>query len=150
MSRYTTPKNTLTPWCKVCVALILAFFDDVLKANEGILWHKNTQKMPTSFDDRMGTPYAYSLAKGWDIPESLEETIQSAVSRHKDKSGAELSVESHNIPAWKYSEPNEPIYITELAAKDEAEYFALIDFVESLEENEDAIPEELHGRLSQA
>lgn len=56
----------------------------------------------------------------------------------------------HTIcPAWKYSEPNEPIYVAELAAEQEQDYFALVDLTESFDEEDDAfLPNEISQCIS--
>lgn len=118
---------------------VIAFFDDVLDEGESGLWKKETSYIPIYEAGREKVQYSYSLLKEIDVPAELQETIKILVSKYSNKTGTELSMLSHSLPAWKYSEPNEPIYIAELAADTDEKYFNLIDLIEDIDEDDDGL-----------
>ncbi len=125
---------------------VVAFFDDILEEEEENIWKKETSLIPIFEEGREKVKYSYSLIKEMDIPEELKKTIKTVISTYGRKSGSKLSMLSHNLPAWKYSEPNEPIYVAELAAKTDKEYFNLIDLIEDIDEEDDEL---LSKKISQ-
>lgn len=127
---------------------VIAFFDDVLMQYSSNLWEKKTAYIPIYEEGKKKAQHSYSLRYKIDIPEELMNVLQKVLKIYGHKTGTELSFLSHNLPAWKYSEPNEPIYIAELAAEEDKDYFALTDLIESLDEDNDAsLPEELSQSL---
>lgn len=125
---------------------VVAFFDDILEEETGNIWEKKTSFVPIFEEGMKKVQYSYSLIKDIDIPEELQKTIKTVNSAYSKKSGTKLSTLSHNLPAWKYSEPNEPIYVAELAIKKDAEYFNLIDLIEDIDEEDDEL---LSEKISQ-
>jgi len=126
---------------------VIAFFDEVLEDGEGGLWHKKKTLIPIIEEGRNKFQYSYIARVKTDLPSEVRETIDKVYQEYGHKTGTSLSTLSHSLPAWKYSEPNEPIYVAELAVKNEEEYFALTDLVEGLEDEDDEV---LAEKLSQA
>jgi uncharacterized phage-associated protein len=118
---------------------VIAFFDETLEEGSGTLWNKEVSYIPIFEEGREKSQHSYTLIKEMDVPEDLQKTIAYVVSNYGSKSGTELSLLSHNIPAWRYSEPNEPLYAAELSAETDKEYFALVDLIEDIEEDDDEI-----------
>ncbi len=130
---------------------VIAFFDEVLEEGIDNIWKKEISLIPIFEEGREKSQHSFSLIKELEIPEDLQKTISSVISTYGRKSGTELSLLSHNLPAWKYSEPNEPIYIAELSAEKDEEYFALIDLIEDLdEENDEFLQEKVLRCISSA
>ena len=115
---------------------VIAFFDEVLEQNKGTLWSIVTKEIPIYSEGIMKLQYLYTPLVKKEPPKEIKQTIQQVIKKYGAKSGTKLSNESHSLPAWKYSEPNEPIFIAELAVRDEKEYFALIDLLEDTEDND--------------
>ena len=127
---------------------VVAFFDEVLEENVGKAWQKETQNIPIHEEGVVKEQYLYSAIVDSNLSKEEKDTINKVVKVYGRKSDTELSRLSHSLPAWKYSEPNEPIYIAELAAKEEAEYFALIDILENTEEDDSVLSEKIPRSLS--
>lgn len=129
----------------------IAFFDEVLEDGIGTYWDKKTTLIPIFEEGRQKAQYSFIPKTTITLPKEMQESIDKVFRKYGKKSGTELSALSHNLPAWKYSEPDEPIFIAELAAKDENEYFALTDLVEDIDEGEDEfLAEKLSRALSTA
>ncbi|RJQ26671.1 MAG: DUF4065 domain-containing protein [Peptococcaceae bacterium] len=126
---------------------VVAFFDEVLEGGEGKLWHKKKTMIPIIEEGRNKFQYSYMAKSKTDIPPEVQETIDRVFKEYGCKTGTALSNLSHSLSAWKYSEPDEPIYIAELACKNEEEYFALIDLVEDFDDDE-ILAEKLSQALS--
>jgi uncharacterized phage-associated protein len=127
---------------------VIAFFDTVLEEGTDNIWDKKISHIPIFEEGREKIQYSYTLLNELKVPEELQKTITSVVSTYGNKSGTELSLISHNLPAWKYSEPNEPLYIAELAAETDEDYFALVDLIEELDEEDDEfLSEKVHQCL---
>ncbi|KWT84131.1 hypothetical protein ASN18_2059 [Candidatus Magnetominusculus xianensis] len=121
---------------------VIAFFDEVLNEGIDILWTKEMSDVHESA--RQGKQYSYRCINKYTVPAphaelwaETQETITSVVNKYGGMTGMELSNISHKLPAWRYSEPNEPIYVSELAIDTEEKYFAMLDIVEEMEEMED-------------
>lgn len=112
---------------------VIAFFDEVLEENEGNLWSKEIEEIPIFSQGRMGYQYVYSPISSQDLPGPVVDTIRGVAKKYGTMTGTQLSAYSYNLPAWKYSELDEPIYVPELAIQNEEEYFALVDLIEDLE-----------------
>lgn len=123
---------------------VIAFFDETLDEGESVYWQKKTQTLTIQNEEKV--QYLYNTKEKPSLPKDVEETIINTVKKYGKKSGTELSVLSHVLPAWKYSEANEPILVPELMINEEKEYFALIDLVEGLEDTD----ADLEEKLSQA
>jgi uncharacterized phage-associated protein len=126
---------------------VIAFFDEVLDASTDTLWKKDVEDIPIHEEGRIKKQYLYSPINEKDISKELKPTIDKVVKVYGKKTGTELSRLSHSLPAWKYSEPNEPIYLAELAARNEEEYFALIDILEEAEEDDHGLEEKISRTL---
>lgn len=120
---------------------VIAFFDETLIEGEGRYWQKRIQTITIQNEEKV--QYLYNTKEKPSLPKDVEETIIKIVNKYGKKSGTELSGLSHALPAWKYSESNEPILTPELTVDKENEYFALIDLVEGLEETDASLAEKL-------
>ncbi|MBF0556943.1 MAG: DUF4065 domain-containing protein [Nitrospirae bacterium] len=137
---------------------VIAFFDEVLEEGLNTLWNKEMSFVPIYESGRQVKQYSYcSLNKyttPYDVAEvwrEAQETIAGVVNKYGGMTGTELSNISHKMPAWHYSEPNEPIYVSELAIDTEEKYFAMLDIVDDMEEMEDdSLEEELYRKLQKA
>lgn len=118
---------------------VAAFYDEVLAENTGLLWEMSTELIPIREEGRNKEQYVYSALKEYALPDVERKHIERALKKYAGMSGTKLSVLSHELPAWKYSEPNEPIYTAELAVKGEKEYFTLMDIVEDTDGREDEL-----------
>lgn len=123
---------------------VIAFFDEVLEEGLNTFWNKETSFVPIYESGRQRKQYSYFSTEKLPVylDDNMQETVNCVISNYGKKTGTELSNLSHRLPAWKYSEPNEPIYISELAVDDEEKYFAMIDLVEELDSEEDDFLEE--------
>lgn len=128
---------------------VIAFFDEILEEGEGKFWEKRTTPIHILEEGRTKVQYSYVLKQKPSLPEEANKTIEGVVHKYGKKTGTQLSLLAHSLPAWKYSEPNEPIYLAELAVKDEEEYFALSDLVEDIEEidEDDALAQKIPSSL---
>lgn len=127
---------------------VIAFFDEVLNESIDILWTKKTSDVHIYENGRTRKQYLYSCLNNYIISPDVQEAVTSVVNKYGGLTGTELSNKSHELPAWRYSEPNEPIYVSELAIDTEENYFAMLDIVEEMEEMEDdTLEEELFRRL---
>lgn len=127
---------------------VIAFFDEVLESGEGVDWTKKTSQIPIKEEGIQKVQYSYHAKRKQTLSKEVDRTIKNTCAKYGKMSGTKLSGESHNFPAWKYAEPNEPIYLAELAVKDEKEYFNLVDAVEEIDESNDAIiPEKISQAL---
>lgn len=126
---------------------VIAFFDEVLKDGEGELWDKKTTPIPIYEERKEKFQYCYAPKREAELSEEVQGTVNIVCKKYGWKTGTELSKLSHDLPAWKYSEPNEPIYVAELACESEEEYFALTDMIEGFEDDE-ALAEKVSRALS--
>lgn len=115
---------------------VIAFFDEVLEEGTGTLWDKVTTQIPIREEGRLKVQYSYTPKTKVQLSTEIEATIDKVCKEYGDMTGTALSHCSHDLPAWKYSEPNEPMFIAELSIKDDAEYFALTDLVEDFDDDE--------------
>ncbi|MCS6876400.1 MAG: hypothetical protein NZM36_06030 [Aquificaceae bacterium] len=65
--------------------------------------------------------------------------MEEVLCKYGDKSGSYLSELSHKLPAWKYSEEYEPIYVAELAIEEEDKYWLFVDTIEDIEEEDEPV-----------
>lgn len=126
---------------------VIAFFDEVLEQYKGDLWEETLRDIPIYEEGRLKKQHLYRALKTIKAEKEIEETISTVIKEYGKKTGTELSNLSHSLPAWKYSEPNEPIYIAELAVKDEKEYFALIDLLEDTNDDDHLLGEKISRAL---
>lgn len=127
---------------------VIAFFDEVLEEGTQSLWDKVTTQISIHEEGRLKFQYSYIPKVEVQLSPEVKATIGKVYEEYGHKTGTALSHLSHNLPAWKYSEPNEPILIAELAVEDEAEYFALTDLVEDFDDDE-TLGEKLSQVLSE-
>ena len=79
-------------------------------------------KIPIFEEQRYKPQYQYTLVdkdKVVELEENARKAVDRALRKHGKKTGTQLSKFSHELPAWRHSEPNEPIYLPELCVKDE-------------------------------
>lgn len=119
---------------------LVAFFEEILaKGEEKGLWDKKTSEIPIYQEMKLKEQYTYRSKKPDKLNSEEKETIEDVLNKYGTMSATMLSELSHEFPAWKYSEPMAPIYISELCIKDEKKYFAFID---AIEEKLDSVEEE--------
>ncbi len=118
---------------------VISHFDRILEEGEGVLWERS--RVPVFVKEKGKEVYQVNyrgktgaVAR---LTRSQQATVAETVKEFGGLTGTQLSEKTHGLPAWRYSEIGEPIYIEELAISKEAEYFAFIDFVEGLEEEEE-------------
>jgi hypothetical protein len=129
---------------------VIAFFDEVLEEHTGANWNKKIVEIPIYEEGRNKQQFLYSAMKKAVLPAAVQETIKEVCKKISKKTGTELSQLTHELPAWKYSEPNEPIFVSELTVETDREYFELMDLVEELEEVGDEDEDRVLGQeLSQ-
>jgi len=125
----------------------IAFFDEVLESGVGEMWNKKATPIFIHEENKEKIQYAYApLISSHLSEDEVKKTLDETLQKYGKKSGTELSFLSHTLPAYRNSEPNDPIYVVELAIDDEAEYFALTDLVEDID---DDIDEEENAILAQ-
>jgi uncharacterized phage-associated protein len=129
---------------------VVAFYDAVLEDGEGTNWNRKSEMVAVHEEGREKAQYSYTALAPAVLSKEELKTVDAVFRNYGKKSGSALSVLSHELPAWRFSEPNEPIFITELAVKNEREYFALTDLVESLEGEENELAEKVPRSLPQA
>ena len=116
---------------------VIAFFDEVLEEHTGTNWNKKIVEIPIYEEGRNKQQFLYSAAEKVTLPVEVQGTIKEVCESFGKMTGTELSRISHELPAWKHSEPNEPIFVSELTVETDKEYFELMDLVEELEEVSD-------------
>jgi len=116
---------------------VIAFFDEILEEHTGANWTRKIVEIPIYEEGRNKQQFLYSAAEKVALPVEVQETIKEVCEKFGKMTGTELSRLSHELPAWKYSEPNEPIFVSELTVETDKEYFELMDLVEELEEVSD-------------
>jgi len=126
---------------------VIAFFDEVLNQNVGNAWELELRDVPIYSEGRVKKQHVYKTLTKEIFTDDINKTINDVVKKYGRKSGTELSRLSHDLAAWKYSEPNEPIYIAELSAKNEAEYFALVDLIEDTNEDDGDLEEKIPSSI---
>lgn len=128
---------------------VVAFFDEVLLRGENKEWKKESEPIFIKEKQENSTMNTYSSLKSADFSEDVKKIIKETLKKYGKKSGTELSLISHNLPAWKNSEPNEPIYLAELGKKTEKDYFALTDTVEEIDDTKE-LEKNISSLLSRA
>ncbi|MCS6876622.1 MAG: Panacea domain-containing protein [Aquificaceae bacterium] len=106
---------------------VIAFFEYVLEEEEGKSLKVEKEK------------YKYSLLEDFSPPLELSGVVEDVLNKYKDKSDSYLSELSHRLPAWKYSEEHEPIYIAELVIEEEDKYWLFVDVMEDVEEEDESM-----------
>ncbi|MBF0555536.1 MAG: SocA family protein [Nitrospirae bacterium] len=122
---------------------VIDFFDEMLEEGIGTLWTKETSIVPIYTKGINRKQYTYcALMNKTKLSPDLQGNVNSVVDTYGKMTGTELSNLSHRLPAWRYSEPNEPIYLAELALDKDEDYFVMLDMVEELDDAEDDYLEE--------
>lgn len=116
---------------------VIAFFDEILNEHTGTNWNKKIVEISIYEEGRNKRQFLYSTTEKPTLPDAAQETIKEVCEKFGKKTGTELSELSHKLPAWKYSEPNEPIFVSELTIETDKEYFEFMDLVDELEEVSD-------------
>ncbi len=109
---------------------VIAFLDEVLDGHVGTNWNRRITEIPIHEGARIKQQFLYSAAEKAVLPGEVKETIKEVCEKYGKMTGTKLSELSHQLPAWKYSEPNEPIFVSELTVETDKEYFQLVDLVE--------------------
>lgn len=126
-----------------------AHFDEILSNGENTLWKKQVKEMDIPNASTVYHEHRYlPLQKQADIPEKAQHIIREVCSKVKKYTGKQLSMMSHELPAWEYAEPGEPLFIEELVLEKKEHYFQFVDKVNEMESESDDIPEALFGFLS--
>ena len=125
---------------------VIAFFDEVLDGHVGTNWNKKITEIPIYEEARPKQQFLYSAVEKAVLPVEVQETIKEVCEKFGKMTGTKLSELSHQLPAWKYSEPNEPIFVSELTIEIDKEYFELMDLVEELEEVSESDEDRLLGQ----
>ena len=127
---------------------VVAFYDEILEEGlEENLWVKEDVPVQVWSESRVKTQYNYKTRQRPNLNKNELQTVQEIIEKCGKATGTRLSAVTHNIPAWKYSEPYEPVNIAELSVDTEEEYFAMLDILEEMEEGED---KELADQISRA
>ncbi|MEO5358746.1 MAG: Panacea domain-containing protein [Nitrospirae bacterium YQR-1] len=130
---------------------VIAFFDEMLEEGLDTLWSEEISLIPIYRDGSKRKQHSYYSLRETTLSLDLQETITSVVHTYGGMTGTELSNLSHKLPAWHYSEPNEPIYVSELAIETDEKYFAMLDIVEELDNtDDDLLEEEILSTLSKS
>lgn len=123
---------------------LVFFFDDILEEGEKKkLWGKIVENIPIWEEMKVKPQFTYKAFKQTRLSQEEEQTVEGIMEEYGKQTGTNLSVLAHKLPAWKYSSPGEPIHIAELSINDEDRYFAFIDIIEELDEEEDYLAEEV-------
>ncbi|MCK4947819.1 MAG: SocA family protein [Candidatus Aureabacteria bacterium] len=126
---------------------VVAFFDEVLENNLGELWNLTLQDITIHGEKLPKKQHLYSPLIKSNVDQEIAKTIKHVVKKYGSKSGTKLSEISHSLPAWRFSEPNEPIFITELSIEKENEYFALIDYLEDSNDDDTDLAKKIPSPL---
>ncbi len=114
---------------------VIAFFDQILSEGEGKEWEKKEEPiLIKELKEERITKNYIAKEKPVSLEEDANEVITKVVNKYGKLSGTKLSLLTHLLPAWKYSEPNAPLYLTELTKENDGEYFSLLDAVENIDD----------------
>ncbi len=129
---------------------VISFFNEVLESKMGKFWNEEKKDIPIYEEGIIKKQHLYTPIVEDDMSDKdVKAAVDRAIQKYGRKSGTELSRLSHCLPAWLHSEPNEPISIAELAVKNEKEYFALIDIMEDVDDNNAVLEKKISQSLSQ-
>lgn len=120
-----------------------ANFDRILDTHMGTLWSNQLQPLYKQDGEIAGYGNSYNALVKLQVQDDLQHIMDKVMLDYASLSGARLSELSHQLPAWRYAEPGEPIFIEELVMDTEEQYFALIETVAEMEDDEDGVPEVL-------
>ncbi|MBF0538597.1 MAG: SocA family protein [Nitrospirae bacterium] len=118
---------------------VIAFFDEVLEEGISSLWDK---KITFIYMEKYKTQ-EYIPLRDFYLPDDMQRTVDSVVDTYGEKTATELSVLSHRLPAWLYSDPDNVIHTAELALDTEEEYFAMLDMLEEDDTYDELLEEEV-------
>lgn len=150
-SYYRTWEESLTGsyYVRLQRGPVPANFDDILKEGEGTLWTMKICDMDIPGATTTYTQHKYEpISAAINIPQPAQDIIHEICSKVNNHTSNQLSEISHQLPAWMYSDPGEPLFIEELVLDNKEEYFQLIDKVNEMESDSEDIPEEILALLS--
>lgn len=113
---------------------VIAHFDEVLEQYIGDSWERKITEIPIYEEGRFKRQYLYRSIKKENLPTDVKKTVKEICEKYGQMTGTKLSQLTHGLPAYKYSEPNEPIFVSELSVETDDEYFELLDIIEEIEE----------------
>ena len=131
---------------------LVFFFDDILEEGEKEgLWERIIENIHIWEEMKIKPQSIYRIKpsstlkaiKQIRLSQEELQTVKHIMEKYGKQTGTKLSILAHKLPAWKYSSPGEPIHISELSINDEDRYFAFIDIIEELDEEEDYLAEEV-------
>lgn len=125
---------------------VVAFYDEVLEEGIGNLWDKEEVYIQIWSQACMRPQYNFKAKQKMEIDNKVQKTIAQVVKKYGKKTGTQLSEITHKLPACKYSELYDPVHIAELSVDTDKQYFALLDLIEEMDEQEE---EELAMQISQ-
>ncbi len=115
-----------------------ANYDTILQDGMDVLWKCSYEPIcGVSNGQYSGTAHMYSAINPLEVDPSIQEVINHVVDKYSNYAGNQLSTISHNLPAWKNSERNEPLFIEELALDTEEQYYTFLDTLAELENGDD-------------
>ena len=114
---------------------VIAFFQQTLSEGEEKEWERRKEPIYISELKRKRFIENYiAKEKPVSLGEDIDKVIKRVVNKYGKLTGTRLSLLAHRLPAWKYSEPNAPIYLVELTKEKEEEYFGLLDALENIDD----------------
>ncbi|MDD3535308.1 MAG: Panacea domain-containing protein [Candidatus Cloacimonetes bacterium] len=148
---YRAMEESLTDsyYVRLRMGPVPAHFDEILRRGKNTLWKLQMREMDIPDASTVYHEHRYlPLQKPADIPEKAQDIIHEVCAKAKKYTGKQLSMMTHELPAWEYAEPGEPLFIEELVLEKKEHYFQFIDKVNEMESESDDIPESLLGFLS--
>ncbi|MES0335022.1 MAG: Panacea domain-containing protein [Candidatus Magnetobacterium sp. LHC-1] len=118
---------------------VIAFFDEVLEEGMSYLWDKKVTPIPMRKHKRQ----EYIPLMTFSLSGDMQRTVDNIVNSYGNKTATELSILSHRLPAWLYSDPDDIIYTAQLAIDTEEKYFAMLDMIEEDDTNDELLEEEV-------
>lgn len=114
---------------------VIAFFEQTLAEGEGKEWERKEEPIfITELKKERITENYIAKEKPVSLEKDVNEVIAKVVNKYGKISGTKLSLLTHQLPAWRYSEPNAPIFLVELTKKKDGDYFSLLDVVENIDD----------------
>lgn len=114
----------------------IAYFDEVLQEEVGNLWACVEEPLFAYDDDKVAFRRLYYPLKEANVSSELKKVVDLVVQKYGRLPSKALSKLSRDFPAWKYAERYEPIYVAELALKNEDDYFAFLEFIDNVDDDE--------------
>jgi len=124
-----------------------ANYNEILNSGKGTLWSVDYIPFDNCPDDGQ-TYHQYSPLADKAVDARLQEIVERVVDTYGKYPGTRLSEQSHMLPAWRYAEPGEPIFIEELAVDTDEQYWYLQDTVAEMDDDDDDVCEDIPSKLS--